>query len=156
MKKLDEERRAQLDELARRNPVDLPARRGPVELEPGVVDPADQRGTVVALFGGATRNGSWEPPARLSVFSVFGGVELDFTNADLLEGTTDVQILAIFGGVGIKVPPDIDVESQGQGVFGNFSHYCQRAREEGAPLVRIKGLALFGGVEIKVKKPERR
>jgi hypothetical protein len=156
MRKLDEERRAQLDELARRKPADLPARRGPVDLDPGEVDSIDERGTVVALFSGAARKGSWEPPARLSVYSAFGGVELDFTNADLLEGTTEVEILAIFGGVGIKVPPDIDVESQGLGLFGGFSNHCQRAREDGAPLVRIKGLAIFGGVEIKVRKPKRR
>ena len=66
-------------------------------------DPADERGTAIAIFGGSARKGSWEPPARLSVFSLFGGVEVDFSNADLLEGTSEVEILVLFGGVEIKV-----------------------------------------------------
>jgi Cell wall-active antibiotics response LiaF, C-terminal len=115
---------------------------------------AEDHESIVALFSGAARKGAWEPPERLSVYAIFGGVLLDFRDADLLEGTTEVVILALFGGVEIRVPDDIDVECRGSGVFGGFSHSVQRSGNEGAPLLRISGAAIFGGVE--VKTPEQR
>lgn len=109
----------------------------------------EDRESIVALFSGAVRKGAWEPPERLAVYAIFGGVLLDFRDADLLEGTTEVVILALFGGVEIRVPDDIDVECRGTGIFGGFGHTVQRAGDEGAPLLRISGTAIFGGVEVK-------
>jgi hypothetical protein len=77
-----------------------------------------EESSVVALLGGSARKGSWEPPARLRVLAVMGGVELDFREADLYEGETFVDVLAIMGGVSIIVPPDIDVDADGQGFLG--------------------------------------
>lgn len=149
---LSEERKRELDELARRESDSLPVARD----RTAPVHPDDDHDTVFSLFGGASRKGNWEPPSRLSVFSLFGGVELDFREADMLEGVTEVQIFCMFGGIGIKVPPDIDVETRGQGIFGGFSHHAQRSDEEGAPLLRITGLALFAGVEVKQKPLRKR
>jgi hypothetical protein len=113
-----------------------------------------EESSVVALLGGSARKGSWEPPARLRVLAVMGGVELDFR--DLYEGETFVDVLAIMGGVSIIVPPDIDVDADGQGFLGGFGSLTQRAEDAGAPLLRIGGTAVMGGVEIKVKKLPRR
>ena len=115
-----------------------------------------EKGSVVAVLGGSARKGSWEPPARLRVLAVMGGVELDFREADLYEGETVVDVLAIMGGVSIIVPPDIDVEADGLGFMGGFGSLTQRADDAGAPLLRIVGTAVMGGVEIKVKKLPRR
>ena len=112
--------------------------------------------TVVAVLGGSVRKGQWEPPAHLRVLAIMGGVELDFREADLYEGETVVDILTIMGGVSIVVPPDIDVETSGLGLMGGFSSLSNRAEEAGAPLLRIKGTAIMGGVEVKLKKLPRR
>ncbi len=61
-------------------------------------------------------------------------------------------MLSLFGGVQIVVPPDIHVETRGLGIFGNFGHLQQRAEEEDAPVLRITGLALFGGVDVRCKR----
>ena len=143
--KLDDKRRAQLDALARRSDGDLPARLAGRDLDRRV----DERDSIVSIFSDVNRMGQWEPPERLSVFTMFGGVELDFCDADLLEGTSELDVIAIFGGVEIRVPPGIHVETRGLGIFGSFSHLHQRADEPDAPVLRIKGLALFGGVEVK-------
>jgi len=111
---------------------------------------------VVAILGGSARKGQWEPPAYLRVLAVMGGVELDFREAELYEGETVVDILAIMGGVNIIVPPDIDVETSGLGLMGGFASFSNRAEETGAPLLRIKGTAIMGGVEVKLKKLPRR
>ncbi len=113
----------------------------------------DEVGSVIAVLGGAVRKGPWDPPARLRVFAVMGGVELDFREATLFEGETIVEVLAVMGGVNIIVPPDIDVHTSGTGFLGGFASVSQHAKEPGAPLLRINGLAIMGGVEVKVRKP---
>ena len=60
---------------------------------PARLPPEEESGTVVAFLGGSTRKGSWEPPALLRVLAFMGGVELDFREADLLEGETVLEIL---------------------------------------------------------------
>ena len=138
---------------------DKPAVRAeaPLRARPSAdLDLDADEGSVVAVLGGSARKGSWEPPARLRVLAVMGGVELDFREADLYEGETVVDVLAIMGGVSIIVPPDIDVEASGLGFMGGFGSLSHHAEDAGAPLLRIGGTAVMGGVEIKVKKLPRR
>ncbi len=111
----------------------------------------DETGFVFACMGGSVRKGSWEPPETLYTLSLMGGVELDFREAALLEGMTEVTVLAVMGGVKIVVPDDVDVEVSGIGIMGGFEHVSRHVPGEDRPLIRIKGLALMGGVEVKVK-----
>ena len=111
----------------------------------------DDVDTVVAVMSGAVRKGQWEPAGRFRVLAVMGGVELDFRDADMLDGTTEVTVLAIMGGCKIVVPPDVAVDVNGSGFMGGFSHLRHRPPDQDAPLIRIKGLAVMGGVEVKVK-----
>jgi hypothetical protein len=130
-----------------------PAHRPPVRpAPPAELDFSDEQGFVMALLSSTRRKGHWEPPARLYVGALMGGAVLDFREADLLEGVTEVVILAIMGGVNIVVPPDLDVEVDGIGLLGGFSHLSRRTDDDDSPLLRIRGLALMGGVEVKVKK----
>jgi len=114
-------------------------------------DPADERGYVFACMGGSVRKGPWEPPELLYAIACMGGIELDFRQAAMLEGVTEVQVFALMGGINITVPEDIDVEVNGFGFMGAFDHVSKHAPEPGRPLLRIKGLALMGGVSVKVK-----
>ncbi len=111
----------------------------------------DDVDTVVAVMSGAVRKGQWEPAGRFRVLAIMGGVELDFRDADMLDGTTEVTVLAIMGGCKIVVPPDVAVDVNGSGFMGGFSHLRHRPPEPDAPLIRIRGLAVMGGVEVKVK-----
>ena len=43
-------------------------------------------------------------------------------------------------------------EVNGIGLLGGFSHLSRRTDDDDSPLLRIRGLALMGGVEVKVKK----
>ncbi len=115
------------------------------------VAPEDETQLVWAFLGGAARKGPWEPPEILNVVSVLGGVDLDFRAAALLEGVTEVKVLAFLGGTTIIVPDDVDVEVNGVAIMGGFDHVSQHLPGEGRPLIRISGLALLGGVEVKVK-----
>lgn len=114
--------------------------------------PADEHTTIVAIMAGAVRTGAWEPPARIQVFALMGGAELDFREADMLLGVTEVQVLALMGGAKIIVPPDVDLEVNGTGFMGGFENASNRADEPDAPLLRVTGFAVMGGVEVKVRK----
>ena len=107
---------------------------------------------MVAVLGGAGRKGHWEPPALLRVLAVMGGVELDFREADLLEGVTEIEVVAFMGGVTITVPPDVDVQANGVGLLGGFTSVSNQAPEADAPRIEVRGWAVLGGVDVKVKK----
>ncbi|MGB7981639.1 MAG: DUF1707 domain-containing protein [Candidatus Nanopelagicales bacterium] len=130
----------------------------------GDVDPAGgwypQRGvessgsSVVAVFGGATRKGQWVMPTQLTAFAMFGGVELDLTRATFSAPECEITAVAVFGGVDITVPEGLTVHVEGIGIFGGFDQRAEGPGVPGAPVLRIKGAAFFGGVD--VKRPKRR
>jgi hypothetical protein len=83
--------------------------------------------------------------------ALMGGAMLDFRQVRLPRGTTDIQVLAWMGGVEIIVPPGVAVSCDGTGIMGGFEHVESgdgRARDPNAPLLRIRGVAVMGGVEI--------
>lgn len=113
-----------------------------------------EQGFVVAIMGGAVRKGRWHPARTNFAFALMGGTELDFREAFLPPGVTEVQALTIMGGVEIIVPPGVNVESHGIGIMGGFDHVAgEDDYDPAAPTLRISGLALMGGVEIRVRHP---
>lgn len=124
----------------------------PVVPRAGDLETADEQGTILAIMSGARRKGVWEPLERLRVLSLMGGVELDFREAEFLDGVTEVVVLAVMGGVAIVVPPGVDVESDGVGLMGEFTHLTHRSPHPDSPVLRIRGFSLMGGVSVKVKE----
>jgi DUF1707 SHOCT-like domain len=116
---------------------------------------AKETGFAVAVFGGAARKGYWQPARKNYTLAVFGGAELDFREAAMPPGVTDVHVLTMFGGVTIVVPPGMPVESNGIGIMGGFEHVADtpQAPGEDVPTLRVNGLALMGGVAITVRFP---
>ena len=107
---------------------------------------------VLAVLGGAVRKGAWEPAECVRTLAVMGGVRLDFRDADLLEGVTEVQALALMGSVEIIVPDDVNLDLGGLGIMGSFAHQGHHAEDPDAPTLRVRGLALWGSVGAKVKR----
>lgn len=148
---------ALLQDLPRRTPLarrtDLPA----AEASYSLADPSRvaERELVIAIMGGAGRKGRWSPARNNFVISVMGGAELDFREAILPPGVTEVQIYTMWGGVDIVVPPDLHVESHGFAIMGGFDHAAEDAVAPGpeAPTLRITGFAIMGGVDISVRRP---
>lgn len=117
--------------------------------------PAHQ--AIIAIMGGSERRGHWTPAARVVVVTLMGGAELDFRDAQLPPGVTDVHIVALMGGAEIIVPPGLRVESNGFALMGGWGHSEQdneqHAYDPDAPILRINGIALMGGVDITVRQP---
>lgn len=132
-------------------PRPAPASR-PTPHRPTAEPPRDHQ-ILVAIMGGTTRSGSWTPARRTSVLAVMGGAELDFRDARLEPGVTEVTIFTFWGGVVVTVPPGLAVESGGIAIMGGFEHAGRGTapRDPDAPVLRINGIALMGGVEIRVR-----
>jgi hypothetical protein len=141
-------------------PSTLPAPQAQRAVAPGtqwwpVEGSSTSSSAVVAIFGGATRKGEWVVPAQLTAFAMFGGVELDLTRVTFAQAESEIIAVAVMGGVEITVPEGLTVQVDGIGIFGGFDQKAEGPGEPGAPVLRIKGAALFGGVEIK-RKPRKR
>jgi hypothetical protein len=114
-----------------------------------------ERQSIVAIFGGAERKGAWLSPRHLRVVAVMGGVELDFRDARLPPGVTDVSIFSFMGGVEVLVPPELAVESNGVAIMGGFEHLDRAPAEtEGdQPVLRVHGFVMMGGFSIETRLP---
>jgi hypothetical protein len=112
--------------------------------------PPPRAGTpnIVAVFSGAERNGRWLIDPETNVIAVFGGVELDLRQAVLSQREVTINVVAIMGGVNIVVPPGVCVTSSVSAVFGGASVPGDDAAGPDAPVVRLTGFAMFGGVSV--------
>lgn len=130
-------------------------RRAPAQRRPGAEGEVRTSGSVaLAVLGGTRRAGKWAPPENMLAFAVMGGVELDFRDAVLEPGSvTTINCFAFWGGIDITVPPDVHVDTGGFAVLGGFEQSGEAWEDppEGAPTIRINGVALMGGVDVKVK-----
>jgi hypothetical protein len=88
----------------------------------------------------------------MRVGALMGGVELDLREATLTAPVTDIYAVAIMGGIQITVPPNVRLEADGFAIMGGFEDQLHQAAtlDSNAPLVRVRGLAIMGGVEARV------
>ena len=114
-----------------------------------------ERGLMVAALGGVERKGRWIPARQNYAVSVMGGVCLDFREALLPPGETEVWIFTVMGGTEIIVPPGLTVESDGVAILGSFEHRedAVLSPDPDAPVLRLRGVAIMGGVEVSIRYP---
>ena len=110
------------------------------------------RGAALAIMGGFERSGNWIVPRHLLVVAVMGGGQLDLREAKLGAGITEIEIFTFWGGVEIFVPVGVRVEVTGMAVMGGMTVRGEAATENpDAPVLRISGLAVMAGVDVKQK-----
>ena len=107
----------------------------------------------IAIFGGATRKGSWVVPRAFQAFALFGGVEIDLRDASLEDREVTIYANAIFGGVDITVPEGVAVITSGAGIMGGYDGPSDDGGAPNGPVIHIKGVAIFGGVDVRRKPP---
>ncbi len=84
------------------------------------------------------------------VVAVFGGCDLNLSQSNF-EGTIIIDVVAVFGGVKIIIPPSWEVRNEVTAVFGGIDDKRALMPYQGEPrkVVILKGVALFGGVDIR-------
>ena len=111
--------------------------------------------TFYGIVSGASRAGNWKPPKYIGAIAMFGGVDLDFRQAEMQEGMTLIEAHCVMGGVQITVSPETYVEVDGVAIMGAFNIRGNSIPDEPpkkGSWLRVTGWALMGGVEVKVKK----
>jgi len=85
------------------------------------------------------------------IFCFMSGCQLDLRDARIKESEAVIRILAIMGGVDLKVPDDWSVTVRGTPIMGSFEDKS-RSRKSDEPAGQrliIEGMVLMGGVEIR-------
>jgi Domain of unknown function (DUF1707) len=105
----------------------------------------------LAILSGVERKGMWVVPQHLTVSCFMGGADLDLRSAQFAAREVVITINAVMGGADIKVNPQTHVIMEGTGILGAFSGPSDSTAPEvdaSSPVVRIRGFALMGGVDV--------
>jgi hypothetical protein len=117
-----------------------------------------ERQIIVGIMGGAEKKGVWTPARQIFVVALMGGAELDFREARFGPGVTEVIVFAIMGGAEIIVPPGVHVDLNGVALMGGFGQTgsVPPPTDPNAPVLRIGGFCMMGGVEVNIRYPGER
>lgn len=137
----------------------LVADLSPVEHGSGALEPISTQpgGSALSfsIMGESVKKGRWHVAPTHTSITVMGGNDLDLRNATLSARETVINAFAVMGGIDIIVPDDVRVIDDGIGVMGGFelrddpsSTTSHDHLPSDAPVVRVRGLALMGGVDI--------
>ncbi len=104
----------------------------------------------VNVFGGSHQTVYSKNFKGGEVIAVFGGCDVNLTQADF-EGEIVIDITAVFGGCKIIIPPGWAVKSEVTAIFGGLDdkRSIQPMTDAQPKLVIIRGIAMFGGVDIR-------
>jgi hypothetical protein len=109
----------------------------------------------LAILGGASRDGAWVVPSEYKAIATLGGVKLDMSDSTFAEAETVIKAYAVLGGMEITVPEDAEVDVGAIGIMGGIDHGGEGPGAPGGPRIRIVGVAVMGGIEVKRGRPKR-
>jgi len=112
----------------------------------------DETETIVNILGGSSRSGQWKVPSEIRIITIFGGADIDFTDAIFTTPNVTIKTLCLFGGTDISVPEDINVISKAFCILGGIDNSAPSIASRQAPTLTIEGLVMFGGLDIKIKR----
>ena len=101
-----------------------------------------------ATFGGIKNNFKGQEFKGANIDAIFGGVELDLTEA-IINHDQIINANAIFGGIDIKASKGVNIKVKSTSIFGGVSNKLKNDYNESLPTIYINAFCLFGGVDIK-------
>jgi len=114
------------------------------------------RSNMFAFWSGSTRKGRWRAGSRLNAVAIMGGIDIDLSEAVFDEPELVIKVFTMWGGIDIKIPEGVTVRDHGLGIMGGFDVHEQYTDDPHAPVVVVKGVAIMGGVSVRVKKRKKR
>jgi hypothetical protein len=144
--------RADLDRLV----ADLPAPHAVVPVSPAAApNTVPPRGPQLSalrrvLLSSVEERVRTVVPAKVEFGARFGSVVMDFTQAIFANDVTEIVVDVMFSNLELTFPPDVAIESDVHGVLSNVEQNDVNATlAASGRMVRIRGRALFGNVEIR-------
>lgn len=102
-----------------------------------------------SIFGGTKKKVFSKNFKGGDMTNVFGGSEIDFSQADI-QGTALLDITALFGGATLIVPSNWNVVSEAIAIMGEVKDKrLMTTQPEPNKTLILKGTVMFGGVDIK-------
>ena len=101
-----------------------------------------------ATFSGATFDYTGEAFEGAQLDAVFGGIKCDLRGA-VINGDCAINASAIFGGIDIYVPENLNVKVNSNSIFGGVSGKERRNNPANQHTLYLNATCLFGGVEVK-------
>jgi len=101
----------------------------------------------VLIFSGIRTKLKTENFEGMELVTIFGGGEVDAGGVGTKKTDIDIDLVAIFGGVKLRLPKGWEVKSEGTGILGGFDNKTVSSAKSGVT-VHLKGAAIFGGVEV--------
>jgi predicted membrane protein len=111
------------------------------------IETQEERINRVLIFSGINRKYTTKNFKGGEVVAVFGGGEIDLTEAKAEASNVPLEVVAVFGGLKVKVPQSWSVKTEGIGILGGFDDKTKLEGKKAADVI-VKGVAIFGGVEI--------
>lgn len=98
----------------------------------------------VAIFSGVDEKIK-EVVSDFKAISIFGSVELDLRKAKI-EKDLYIEAVTVFGGIDLKLPENVKVQTSGVPIFGGVENKCLDNKE--GVVVTIHYTCVFGGIDI--------
>ena len=102
---------------------------------------------LVAVFSGREQRYNGQLFEGVEAIAVFGGVDCFAAEAHVCQDCT-IRATAVFGGVEVHLPPNVNVKVDGSGLFGGIENHVTRPHIPEAPTVFVRATGVFGGVDI--------
>jgi predicted membrane protein len=103
----------------------------------------------VSIFGGVKKNVMSKNFRGGEIVTIMGGAEINLSQADFI-GPVVLEVVQIFGGTKIIIPPHWKVSSEMAAIFGGIEDKRMISAEsmQSEKVIIIKGTSIFGGVTI--------
>jgi predicted membrane protein len=105
---------------------------------------------ISSIFSGVKRNIITKNFKRGKIITIFGGAEIDMSQADMTSPSY-INVDVAFGGVEILVPANWTIQNDIQGVFHGVEdkRYNKAIVIDPSKILVLKGNCAFGGIEVK-------
>ena len=105
----------------------------------------------IGLFSGSNVRNVSQQFQGGSATSLFGGVEIDLREAKITpeQKEAKIEVFVAFGGMSIIAPQGWNIIITGLPLFGGWDNKTtNKGTDQDAPVLKINGVVMFGGLEV--------
>jgi len=106
----------------------------------------------VSVFSGADKIIQSKAFRGGRIVAVFGGSNINLSQAEMQPGTHLMEMVCVFGGSTLIVPPEWNVKVEVFSIFGGFEDKRVIGQIDYSKTLLLKGVAIFGGGEVKTSR----